>query len=231
MPQNGTSAGQNDSHPTTLQQRPPQSPEDAAEALRISKLAKINGVPYDQPSTHDTLVDYAKDTYGIAGGVRTAVRALYAEARQKPEQFNFGERLGSSAAITVINGNVRLAMELVFREDLRYLPCNGCSGWHKIENALLSEVTARHDTDGHRFFTLTPTVADFSGPIIAHTLWYPGNAAGPLPGFVSARTVFATRVGQRIAEEFFRDPTRKKKASDKKKPAVPATSAPSSNPA
>ncbi len=193
--------------PPPLQARPQQTTEEQVEALRISKLKVIHGRPYDDPSERDIFRGYLSDTYGVTALAGTSVRALYAQARGKPEGWGtdwagFGQRFGSSAAITVINGNVRYAMEEIFREDLRYLPCHGCSFKHKIENVLLAEITARHDVDGHRFFTLTPTVADFSGPIIAHTLWYPGAAAGPLAGTVSARTVFATRIGIRLFQEF-----------------------------
>ncbi len=191
----------------TLKPRPRQTPEEEAEALRISKLAKINGVPYDDPSEADIFHDYVRDTYGLAALGRTTARALYAEARGRPTDWGtdaagFGQRFGSSAAITVISGNVRYAMEEIFREDLRYFPCYGCSAKKKIENALLAEITARHDEDGHRFFTLTPTVADFSGPIVAHTLWYPGASAGPLAGTIAARTAFATRIGSHLLSEF-----------------------------
>ncbi len=190
-----------------MKQRQPKTAEEQAEDLRISKLAIVNGRPYDDPSESDIFRGYVKDTYGLTGIGGTTVRALYAQARGKPtgwgtDAAGFGQRFGSSAAITVINGNVRYAMEEIFREDLRYIPCHGCSAKHKIENALLAEITARHDEDGHRFFTLTPTVADFSGPIIAHTLWYPGVSGGPMAGVVSARTVFATRVGTRLFQEF-----------------------------
>src|SRR5271168_371305 len=54
-----------------LSTRPVQTPEEAAEALRISRLAIINGRPYDQPSLHDTLIDYTKDTYGWSALART----------------------------------------------------------------------------------------------------------------------------------------------------------------
>ncbi len=190
-----------------MKQRQPKTAEEQAEDLRISKLAIVNGRPYDDPSESDIFRGYVKDTYGLTGIGGSTVRALYAQVRGKPtgwgtDAAGFGQRFGSSAAITVINGNVRYAMEEIFREDLRYIPCHGCSAKHKIENALLAEITARHDEDGHRFFTLTPTVADFSGPIIAHTLWYPGASAGPMAGVVSARTVFATRIGTRLFQEF-----------------------------
>jgi len=194
-----------------LSPRPPQTPAEAAEALRISKLAIINGRPYDQPSTHDTLIDYYKDTYGLPALARTSARALYGEihaiyfedssnAPWGTDFPGFMQRFGSAAGVTVIDGNVRLGMELLFHEDLRYLPCHGCRKRDKILNVLLAEVTARHDENGHRFFTLTPTIADFSGPIISHSIWYPNF--DPMAGVIATRLVFATRMGQRIFQEF-----------------------------
>ena len=184
-----------------LSARPQMTPAQQAQAARISRLAIVNGKPYDQPSTRDTLVNYANDTYLLPALAGTTVRALYAQIRYKPEEWNFWQREGSSYGVTIIDGNVRLAMELTFHEDLRYLPCHGCTAKAKIENALLSEVTARHDTDGHRFFTLTPVIADFSGPIIAHSYWYPGGF-DPFGGVVATRTVFAVRIGQHLFREF-----------------------------
>ena len=196
--------------PKALTPRPVSTPdnsqemmEEATEAVRLNKLARINGIPYDQPSAGDTFRAYVRDTYGIPAAVGTGVRVAYAQARGKPESFTFADRLGSSAGITIINGNVRYAMEVVFHEDLRYLPCSRCKAKAKIENALLAEITARHSDDGHRFFTLTPTIADFSGPIIAHSTWYP--TFDPIQGVISARLVFATRIGSHLFQEFVVD--------------------------
>ena len=186
------------SRPLTV--RPTQTPAEAAEALRISKLALINGVPYDQPSAKDTLIDYARDTYLLPAALRVTIRTLYSEARGTPSQWDFADRLGSQAGINIISGNVRLGMELLFKEDLRYIPCHGCTIKKKIENALLAEITARHDETGRRFFTVTPTIADYSGPIIAHATWYP--SFDPWAGVVSTRLVFATRIGQHLFQEF-----------------------------
>ncbi len=192
---------------------------DAAEALRISKLASINGRPYDQPSAGDTFRDYLRDSYGLPGLARTSVRALYSQGRDKPAGWGtdfpgFMQRFASSAGITAINGNVRYGMEVLFHEDLRYLACHGCPFKAKIENALLAEITARHDVDGHRFFTLTPTIADFTGPILAHSLWYPGGP-NPAAGAVSARLVFATRVGGHLFQEFVLERRHKDKPIDR----------------
>jgi hypothetical protein len=188
----------------SLRQHAPQTPEEI-EAARIAALGTINGVKYDQPSHKDQFLDYLHDSYGLPAFARTGVRSLYEEGLDKPKGWGqdfpgFMQRVGSNAAITAIDGNVRLGMETLFREDMRYIPCHGCSIRRKIQNALLSEVTARHDVDGHRFFTLTPAIADFSGPIIANSTWYPNH--DPFGGVVATRTVAATRVGAHLFTEF-----------------------------
>ena len=183
---------------------PPPAPD--AEAIRVAGLPSIHSQPYDQPSDHDLFVDYLHNGYGPYGLIGTTVRALYGEARGKPVGWSqdftgFSQRFGSSAAVTAINASVRLGLEHLFHEDLRYIPCLHCTVKHKIENALLAEITARHGEDGHRFFSLTPTIADFSGPIVTHSIWYPGASRGPEAGVVAARTVFASRIGIHLFQE------------------------------
>jgi hypothetical protein len=191
-------------HAATLQARPAQTPEEK-EAARIAALGSINGRPYDQPSHKDQFFDYLRDSYGLPALARVSVRTVYEEARDKPKGWGqdfpgFAQRFGSNAGITAINGNVRFAMETVFKEDMKYIPCHGCSVKRKIVNTLLAEVTARHDVDGHRFFTLTPVISDFSGPIIANATWYPNH--DPMGGVIASRTVFATRIGAHLFTEF-----------------------------
>jgi hypothetical protein len=170
-------------------------------------VVMINGRPYRHPTQRQLFTDYLRDSYGLPAFARSTVRTLYNEGRGQPSGWGtdgagFAQRFGSNVGITAISGNVRYGMEEVFHEDLRYIPCHGCNAKHKIENALLAEITARHDSDGHRFFTLTPIVADFSGPIIARVLWYPAGETDPFGGVVATRTVFATRVGSHLFREF-----------------------------
>jgi hypothetical protein len=188
----------------TLHPRPQQTAEEK-EAARIAALGKINGRPYDQPTHKGQFYDYLRDSYGLPAFARVAVRSLYEEARDKPSGWGqdfpgFAQRIGSNVAITAINGNVRYGMETLFHEDMKYIPCHGCSVKRKILNTVLAEVTARHDVDGHRFFTLTPVISDFSGSIIANTTWYPNH--DPIGGVVASRTVFATRIGAHLFTEF-----------------------------
>ena len=210
--------------PKPLKLRPVLDPKahltpEQVEALRNGKLAIVNGRPYEQPTKKIIFDYYVKDSYGLPAILRTTVRALYSEARDAPKGWGtdfpgFMQRFGANAGQTIISGNVRYAMELTFHEDLRYIACHGCSVKGKIENALLAEVTARHDSDGHRFFTLTPTVADFSGPIIAHSIWYPGGA-NPGAGAVSARLAFATRIGSHLFREFVLERRHSTKSAEK----------------
>jgi hypothetical protein len=165
----------------------------------------INGRPYERPTAKEQFIDYLNDSYGLPALARTSARAAYAQGLGKPAAWGqdwpgFGQRFGSAAAVTAIDGNVRYGMEMLFHEDMRYIPCHGCSAKRKLENALLAEVTARHDSDGHRFFTLTPTITDMTGPIIANAYWVPGKTA--INGFVGSRLIFATRIGGHLFTEF-----------------------------
>jgi hypothetical protein len=182
------------------------SPAEIVEAERLRNLPLVNGAAYDQPSNRELARNYFHDTYGFTGAINTTIRALYSEARGKPTGWGtdfpgFAQRYGSAAAITAINGSVRYGAELVLHEDLRYLPCHHCSAKHKVENAVLAEFTARHGVDGHRSFSLTPVISDFSGPIIAHAYWYP-KGFDPFEGVVATRVVFATRIGTHLVREF-----------------------------
>jgi hypothetical protein len=197
-------AGQTLPSAPTLQLRPLQTPEEQ-EAARVAALGHINGRLYERPTHKDQFRDYVRDSYGLPALARVTVRSLYEEALDKPSGWGqdfpgFAQRMGSNAAITAINGNVRYGMETLFREDMKYIPCHGCSVKRKIINTVLAEFTARHDADGRRFFTLTPVISDFSGPIIANYAWYPNH--DPIGGVVASRTVFATRIGAHLFTEF-----------------------------
>jgi hypothetical protein len=184
----------------------PVTPLISAAAVNPTKApVMINGRPYVRPTPKEQFIDYLKNSYGLPALVGTAARASYGQAMGKPEGWGqdwpgFGQRFGTAAAVTAIDGNVRYGLEMLFHEDMRYIPCHGCSKKRKLENALLAEVTARHDSDGHRFFTLTPTITDMAGPIIANAYWVPGKTA--IDGFVGSRLIFATRISGHLFTEF-----------------------------
>jgi hypothetical protein len=200
---------ENPASPIAVPEAPPHTAPLGSSVEAPGKPVKapvmINGRPYVRPTAKQQFHDYFRNTYELPGLASTSVRALYAQGTDKPDEWGqdwpgFGQRFGSAAATTVIDGNVRYGLEMLFKEDMRYIPCHGCSIHRKIENALLAEVTARHDSDGHRFFTLTPTISDMTGPIIANAYWVPDHTA--IDGFVGSRLVFATRIGGHLFSEF-----------------------------
>jgi hypothetical protein len=144
--------------PTAYAQQPlPDAPVPVQQQITAHRSVVINTRPYQRPTHMEQFRDYVQDSYGLPAVANTTVRALFAEGTDKPKGWGqdwpgFGQRFGSAAAVTAINGNVRYGMETVFREDMRYIPCHGCTKKKKVENALLAEITARHDDNGHRFF-------------------------------------------------------------------------------
>jgi hypothetical protein len=185
----------------------PDAPSAAAAAnpAKMDKPAIVNGRPYVRPTAKDQFEDYLRDSYGIPAIVRTTVGAVYGQGIDSPSVWGqdwrgFGQRMGWGTASTIVNGNVRYGMETAFHEDMRYIPCHGCSAKKKIENALLAEVTARHDSDGHRFFTLTPLFSDMTGPILVNSFAVPGK--GPINGVIGSRVRITTRIGGHLYREF-----------------------------
>ena len=132
------------------------------------KPVMINGRPYVRPTNREQFIAYLKDSYGLPAFEAATFRSTYAQLRGKPEGWGqdwpgFGQRFGTAMAVSAINGNVRYGMEMLFHEDMRYIPCHGCTKKKKIENALLAEITARHDTDGFFAAVLQREVAKASG--------------------------------------------------------------------
>ena len=188
---------------------PPPGPVRIADPVAVVEpnpgAATVNGRQYVRPTAKEQFKDYLKDSYGWPALARNVARASFAQYRAKPESWGqdwpgFGQRFGNAAATNAIDGNVRYGLEMLLREDMRYIPCHGCSTRRKLTNALLAEITARHDRDGHRFFTLTPTIADMTGPILANAYWIPNKTA--IDGFRGSRLTFATRIAGHLFTEF-----------------------------
>jgi hypothetical protein len=188
----------------------PDAPASAVSPKKIDLPAIVNGRPYKRPTGHEQFMDYVNDSYGLSAVVRTTVGATFGQIEARTDTSSwpatvggFGDRMGIGYLSTIISGNTRYGMETLFREDMRYIPCHGCSVKRKVENALLAEITARHDKDGHRFFTLTPLFSDMSGPVITDQLIVPGR--GAIDGVVGSRVRIGVRIGGHLYTEFVQE--------------------------
>jgi hypothetical protein len=90
--------------------------------------------------------------------------------------FNaYGERVGSHFGIALATTTTRYALAEAFREDTLYYRCE-CKGViRRMEHALISTVTARHGTDGHRRLSFPALIAPYAGATTAIYGWYPGR--------------------------------------------------------
>jgi hypothetical protein len=168
-----------------------------------------DGQLYRKPTAREDLRAYEHDLIGPRAFIAAAIRSGIEQIRPVPigwgQDFpGYAQRYGSAYGEEAIDSSVRFGLAGVLHEDVRYLLCHGCSAKAKIENAFLSEFTARHGEDGHRSISLTPVVADFSGPIVAYSAWYP-------PGYETgdaakhATFIVGTRIAFHIVREFLAD--------------------------
>ncbi len=96
---------------------------------------------------------------------------------------SYGVRLGSNYGIQLITTATRYALAEAFREDTIYYRC-ACHGFFpRLENALISTVTARRGADGHRVFSLAAIGAPYAGTMsaVARLVSQPLRTDGRLP--------------------------------------------------
>jgi hypothetical protein len=168
--------------------------------------AMVNGRPYRKPTAREDLRAYEHELVGPRPFIAAAIRSGIEQIRPVPigwgQDFpGYAQRYGSAYGEEAIDSSVRFGLAGVLHEDVRYLLCHGCSAGEKLRNAFLSEFTARHGENGHRSLSLTPIVADFSGPLVAYSTWYP-------PGYTTgdaakhATFIIGTRIAFHALREF-----------------------------
>jgi len=177
----------------------------------------VNGRPYRQPTRQQNWKSYQHEVIGPRAFIGAGFRSGIEQLRTVPIGWGqdwpgYTQRYGSAYAEGVIDSSVRFSLAAALHEDTRYLICHKCSFGKKLENAALADVTNRHGVDGQREFSVVPIVADFSGPLIAYTAWYP---PGYGPGDAAGHAAFglaAHIVGHMVRELLFDRDTKFEKA-------------------
>jgi hypothetical protein len=196
-----------------------QLPNAPSAAITPAPLPIVSGRPYRRPTAHENFVAFRGDLIGVRPFLSAGLRSGIEQARTVPTGWGqdfpgYMQRYGSAYGESAIDNTVRFGLAAAFHEDIRYLVCHRCSAHDKIENALLSEFTARHGADGHRAFSATPIIANFSGPLVAYTAWYPPGY-GPDDAARHSALGFGTRIGFRIVREFLLDRDNKSERATK----------------
>jgi hypothetical protein len=181
-------------------------------------LPMVNGRPYRQPTAKENLKAYEHELIGPRPFISAAIRAGIEQGRDVPTGWGqdfpgYAQRYGSAYAEFAIDSSVRFGLAAVLHEDTRYLICHHCSFGAKFDNAVLAEVTNRHGAEGKREFSVVPIIADFSGPLVAYSAWYPpGYGAGDAARHAFLGLAFHV-VGHVVRETLFDRDTKAEKAA------------------
>jgi hypothetical protein len=163
-------------------------------------------VVYHKPTESQKLRNFAFDAFGPYPFVAAAASAGIQQAYSTPPEWgqgwdSYGVRLGSNYGIQLITVTTRYTLAEAFREDTIYYRCS-CQGFFpRLENALISTVTARRGDDGHRVFSLAAIGAPYAGTMSAALGWYPGRYQ-PMDGFRMGNYNLAAEAAENVALEF-----------------------------
>jgi hypothetical protein len=156
------------------QQGSPPNPSSGSGSANLT-----TNVPYSPPTHAERFQMYIHHTLGPDTIFMAAVWAGIGQAEHSPRLWpegakGYAERFGSVMGREAVRGTAAYALGEVFREDLRYVHCAGCSTSGKIKTAFLNTFAARKGKDGHEDLSLTRLLAPIPGGIVAST-WLPGK--------------------------------------------------------
>jgi len=161
---------------------------------------------YVRPTQKTKLHDYVFDAFGPYPIVGAAFAAGINQAYNTPPEWQQGaegysRRFASNFAIAGVSTTTRYALAEAFKEDTLYYRCD-CKGvFPRLGHALISTLTARRGTDGHRVFSFPALVAPYAGTTTAVYAWYPGRYNAK-DAFRMGNYTMLGYVGGNIALEF-----------------------------
>ncbi|WP_321473844.1 hypothetical protein [uncultured Paludibaculum sp.] len=174
-------------------------------------LKSLPDPSYTRPTAQTKFRNYLFDAFGpypLAGAALTA--GISQAGNGVPEwgqgAEGFGKRMGSAFGIAAVSTTTRYALSAAFHEDGLYYRCDCTGALPRLKHAVVSTVTARRGTDGHRVFSLPGLVAPYTGAATAVYAWYPDRYSAK-DAFRMGNYSLLAYVGGNIALEFlFRGP-------------------------
>lgn len=160
---------------------------------------------YVQPDFRDRFQSFAGNMFSPTNTVRVVFGAAISQADNVPPDWgqgwgSYGERLASHFGASLVGGGANLAMAQALGLDTKYYPCT-CRGiWPRLRHALVSSVTARAGTDGHRVFSPPAIASPYAGAFTSLS-WYPPRF-GPQDGFRTGNYDLLDNIAATVAEEF-----------------------------
>ncbi len=137
-------------------------------------------LPYTRPTQTTKLHNYLFDAFGPYPIVGAAIAAGISQASNgtpdwKQGAKGYGKRFGSDFGIAAVTTTTRYALAEAFKQDALYYRCECTGVFPRLKHALISTLTARRGTDGHRIFSFPALVSPYVGTMTAVYGWYPGR--------------------------------------------------------
>jgi hypothetical protein len=161
---------------------------------------------YLAPTERTKVVNYLFDAYGPYPLVGAGIVAGINQLSNSPPEWHQGaegyaRRFGSDFGMVAVTTTSRYALSEALREDTLYYRCE-CTGIvPRLNHAVISTVTARSGSDGHRVFSISGLVSPYVGTTTAVYLWYP-DRYGAKDAFRMGNYNLLANVGGNIALEF-----------------------------
>jgi hypothetical protein len=161
---------------------------------------------YVKPDFGQRFHNYLFDSFGPYAIVGSLAGAAINQATNSPPDWGqgmegYGDRVGSKFGINLVATTARYGMAEIFHEDTIYYRCD-CSGFFpRFGHAIVSTVTARHGSDGHRFLSFANISAPYAGTEAAALGWYPSRF-NAMDGFRMGNYLLGAYAGLNVAKEF-----------------------------
>jgi hypothetical protein len=133
---------------------------------------------YTRPTQATKLHNYLFDAFGPYPIAGAAFASGIGQAYNTPPEWKqgaagYGRRFGSDFGIAAVTTTARYGLAQAFRQDTLYYRCE-CKGvWPRLRHAVISTLSARQGSDGHRVFSFPALVAPYAGTMTAVYAWYP----------------------------------------------------------
>jgi len=157
-----------------------QSPADSGDSSGAvaSTTPAQPDLPYTRPTQAIKLRNYLFDGFGPYPIAGAALAAGFSQASNgipewKQGAEGYGKRIGSDFGIAAASTTTRYALSEAFKQDALYYRCECTGVFPRLRHAVISTLTARRGSDGHRVFSFPALVAPYAGTMTAVYGWYP----------------------------------------------------------
>ena len=179
---------------------------DASSSVAAPVALTQPALAYSRPSERATVRRYVFDAYGPLAITEAGFTGGISQWHNSPPEWHQGaqgyaKRFGSEFGMAAVSTTTRYGLSEALREDSSYYRCECTGVFPRLNNVVLSAVTARRGHDGHRVFTLAALVSPYVGSTVAVYGWYP-NRFGAKDALRLGNFNLLAFVGGNVALEF-----------------------------